>query len=152
MIQPPGFVDAGRPDHVCRLHRSLYGLKQAPRAWFCRLSQNLVAQGFAGSKTDPSLFIYARGGVFLYLLVYVDDIIVTGNSASHVSQVISALSTDFAVKDLGPLHYFLGIEVTVCPSGLILSQHRYILDLLAKAGLSDSKPVSASLSPKDQLS
>ncbi|KAJ0882624.1 putative RNA-directed DNA polymerase [Helianthus annuus] len=78
--QPPGFVDQTKPDHVCLLHKSLYGLKQAPRAWFNRLSGALTALGFQGSRTDPSLFVYSSRGTLLYMLVYVDDIILTGNN------------------------------------------------------------------------
>ena len=88
MQQPPGFVDPDKPDHVCLLHKSLYGLKQAPRAWFHRLSTALHALGFRGSKTDPSLFIYSSNGVLLYMLVYVDDIILTGNSTADIDRVV----------------------------------------------------------------
>ncbi|XP_043703209.1 probable receptor-like protein kinase At5g20050 [Telopea speciosissima] len=77
MVQPPGFEDPTRPSHVCRLHRSLYELKQAPRAWFHGLSQFLLEHGFTASQTDPSLFIYLANGVTTYVLVYVDDILVT---------------------------------------------------------------------------
>nr|GEY08113.1 retrovirus-related Pol polyprotein from transposon TNT 1-94 [Tanacetum cinerariifolium] len=77
MKQPSGFIDPQRPNHVCLLHKSLYDLKQTPRAWFEHLFKALFDFGFKGSKTDPSLFIYARRDTLLYILVYVDDIIVT---------------------------------------------------------------------------
>ncbi|GJY44007.1 putative RNA-directed DNA polymerase [Tanacetum coccineum] len=133
MKQPPGFIDPQRPNHVCLLHKSLYGLKQAPRAWFERLSKALFDLGFKGSKTDPSLFIYSRGDTLLYILVYVDDIIVTGNNKGTIDNIICQLGSAFALKDLGPLNYFLGIEIVSHVSGILLSQKKYILELLQSA-------------------
>lgn len=139
--QPPGFSDPQKPDHVCLLHKSLYGLKQAPRAWFHRLSTALHSLGFQGSKTDPSLFIYASGGTLLYMLVYVDDIILTGNNPHAIDSIIHSLSKTFALQDMGTLSYFLGIEVAPCGSDLLLSQKKYILETIHKAGLSQARPV-----------
>ncbi|KAF5813031.1 putative RNA-directed DNA polymerase [Helianthus annuus] len=149
--QPQGFVDNSKPDHVCLLHKSLYGLKQAPRAWFERLSSTLHHMGFTGSKTDPSLFILKARGTLVYVLVYVDDIIVTGNNTTAINDVIATLGTSFAVKDLGDLHYFLGIEVIRHGSNLILSQRKYISDLIHKAGLSECKPVPSPMSTSQLL-
>lgn len=103
---PPGFVGPQKPDHVCLLHKSLYRLKQAPRAWFQRLSTTLMALGFRGSKTDPSLFIYSTKGTLLYMLVYVDDIILTGNNPREIDRVVHSLSKSFTIQDMGPLTYF----------------------------------------------
>ncbi|KAD3336925.1 hypothetical protein E3N88_32445 [Mikania micrantha] len=136
--QPP---DPRYPNHVCLLHKSLYGLKQAPRAWFERLSSALAALGFTGSKTDPSLFIYSGHGTLLYMLVYVDDIILTGNNNQAISYVVKRLSQSFAIQDMGSLSYFLGIEVVRQGSDIILSQQKYIRELLDRAQLSHSKPV-----------
>ncbi|GJZ95525.1 putative RNA-directed DNA polymerase [Tanacetum coccineum] len=139
--QPPGFVDPAKPHHLCLLHKSLYGLKQAPRAWFQRLSKALHLLGFKGSTTDPSLFIHSSAGTFLYMLVYVDDIILTGNNDTAIEHVVKSLSSTFALQDMGPLSYFLGIEVKSNGLDVILSQKQYILEILTKAGLSQSKPV-----------
>ena len=79
MQQPKGFIEKTQHDFVCRLHKSLYGLKQAPRAWFRRLSQQLTDYGFLESSVDTSLFIYTKHGLQIFILVYVDDIIVTGS-------------------------------------------------------------------------
>ncbi|GJU24330.1 putative RNA-directed DNA polymerase [Tanacetum coccineum] len=142
MKQPPGFIDPQRPNHVCLLHKSLYGLKQAPHAWFERLSKALFDLGFKGSKMDPSLFIYSRRDTLLYIMVYVDDIIVTGNNKGTIDNIICQLGSAFALKDLGPLNYFLGIEIIPYVSGILLSQKKYILELLqSAAGLSNSNPV-----------
>lgn len=149
--QPPGFTDPHHPDYVCRLHKALYGLKQAPRAWFHRLSRALTTFGFRGSKTDPSLFIYSSGGTLLYMLVYVDDIILTGNNSGAIDDIVKKLSATFAVQDMGSLSYFLGIEVTPRRSGLILSQKKYILEILQKAGLSHARPVDTPMTTNANL-
>ncbi|KAK1699306.1 hypothetical protein QYE76_016003 [Lolium multiflorum] len=111
MRQPPGFVSPAQPHHLCRLTKALYGLKQAPRAWHARLASALHTHGFIPSKADTSLFLFQRPRVTMYLLVYVDDIILISSSPTAATALISALGVDFAVKDLGPLHFFLGIEV-----------------------------------------
>ncbi|KAM0072744.1 putative RNA-directed DNA polymerase [Helianthus debilis subsp. tardiflorus] len=149
--QPPGFIDPQRPDHVCLLHKSLYGLKQAPRAWFHRLSSALIALGFRGSKTDPSLFIYSVGNTLLYMLVYVDDIILTGNNPAAIDNIVHRLSTTFAVQDLGKLSYFLGIEIVQHGKDILLSQKKYIFELLGRAGLSQAKPVSSPMTTSANL-
>ncbi|KAJ0615408.1 putative RNA-directed DNA polymerase [Helianthus annuus] len=149
--QPPGFIDSQKPDHLCLLHKSLYGLKQAPRAWFNRLSGALLQLGFSGSKTDPSLFIYSHHGALLYMLVYVDDIILTGNNPRLINHIIQQLSTKFAIQDMGQLSYFLGIEVVPKGKDLILSRKKYISDLIHKAGLSQSKPVNSPMEINSNL-
>ncbi|GKA94708.1 putative RNA-directed DNA polymerase [Tanacetum coccineum] len=152
MKQPPGFIDPKRPNHVCLLHKSLYDLKQASHAWFERLSKALFDLGFKGSKTDPSLFIYSRGDTLLYILVYVDDIIVTGNNKGTINNIICQLGSAFALKDLGPLNYFLGIEIVPHVSGILLSQKKYILELLQSAGLSNCNLVSSPMVTSSSLS
>lgn len=145
-------MDPSRPDHVCLLHKSLYGLKQAPRAWFQRLSSALISLGFRGSKTDPSLFIYSAHGTLLYMLVYVDDIILTGNNNKAIDHIVHSLSRSFAVQDMGPLSYFLGIEVVRRDSDIILSQRKYINELLTRANLSHAKPVPSPCTTSANLS
>jgi hypothetical protein len=76
MEQPPGFIHPSYPHHICKLKKALYGLKQAPRAWFARLSGKLIELGFIGSKADSSLFLYHTAAVTMFLLIYVDDIII----------------------------------------------------------------------------
>ncbi|KAK1424826.1 hypothetical protein QVD17_20164 [Tagetes erecta] len=149
--QPPGFVDPEKPDHVCLLHKALYGLKQAPRAWFHRLSTALQKLGFVGSKTDPSLFVYSSNGTLLYMLVYVDDIILTGNNSQAINHVVQQLSTTFALKDMGSLSYFLGIEITSQGNDVVLSQRKYINDLLERANLTKAKPVSTPITTSAKL-
>ena len=82
MQQPQGYVNPSKPHYVCRLLKSLYGLKQAPRAWFERFTSQLLHLGFMASLADSSLFVYHFGSTILYLLLYVDDIIITGNTSN----------------------------------------------------------------------
>ena len=99
--QLAGFVDSSRPDMVCRLNKSLYGLKQAPRAWYSRFATFLLTLEFTKVKADTSLFIYRRGDETVYLLLYVDDIVLTASSQQLLECVISSLQREFAMKDLG---------------------------------------------------
>lgn len=99
MQQPQGYVHPDFPTHVCRLKKSLYGLKQAPRAWFARLSATLQQMGFIGSKADTSLFTLHNGACSIYILIYVDDIIITGPSSNATDKFIHHLGEIFLVKD-----------------------------------------------------
>ncbi|KAM2703827.1 hypothetical protein EV2_005377 [Malus domestica] len=152
MRQPVGFVDSQFPNHVCRLHKSLYGLKQAPRAWFQCFSHHLEDLGFQASLSDSSLFTYFNGSTVIYLLIYVDDILVTGNNPSHISQLIQQLGQKFSMKDLGPLHYFLGMEIQRTPTAMYLTQSKYILDLLKKTNMCDAKPLTTPATTGRKLS
>ncbi|KAM1171421.1 hypothetical protein ACFX2G_022146 [Malus domestica] len=144
MQQPPGFVDASQPSFVCKLNRSLYGLKQAPRAWYDKLGSTLLSLGFANSKSDCSLFVCTSPSLVI-VLVYVDDILVTGPNSSHCQAFIQKLSTLFPVKDLGPLHYFLGLEVHRSSDGIFMSQGKYAMDLLIKTKMEGCKPCATPL-------
>ncbi|KAM1069966.1 hypothetical protein ACFX15_001756 [Malus domestica] len=139
MQQPPGFSDPNLPHHVCKLRKSLYGLKQAPRAWFDKLFQALLRLGFQQSSSDASLFVLP-GPTPVMVLVYVDDILVTGPDSSLCTLFIQNLSAIFPVKDLGPLHYFLGLEIQRSSTGLFLHQTKYLLDLLGKTNMTGAKP------------
>ena len=124
---------------MCKLEKALYCLKQSPCAWFTKLSHALSQWGFTSSLANSSLFIYKSGSIFLVVLIYVDDIIVTGTHSESISQLILSLGHHFAIKDLGPLHYFLGIEVHCFASSLHLNQHKYITDLLTYTSITNSK-------------
>jgi hypothetical protein len=101
MSRPKDFVDPAHPHFVCKLYKSLYGLKQAPCTWFNRLSTTLLALGFHNSLVDPSLFTYHLEKIHAFLLVYVDDILVTSNDQNIFSSFISQLQVQVAMKDLG---------------------------------------------------
>ncbi|KAH0638936.1 hypothetical protein KY285_035522 [Solanum tuberosum] len=130
MAQPQGFVDSTRPDYVCKLHKALYGLKQAPRAWYSELRDYLLSLDFAVCQSDHCLFIYSKLDVIIYLVVYVDDLIVTGNNQKAIDIFIAKLGKRFSIKDLGQLAYFLGVQ---------------------RASMSGAKPVSTPLATTNNL-
>ena len=138
--QPTGFVDAEHPDFVCLLSRSLYGLKQAPRAWYPRIAAFLRSLGFRSTRSDASLFVYHQGADTAYLLLYVNDIILTASTPNLLQRLTARLRDEFALKDLGPLHYFLGIEVVRRTDGFFLHQQKYAHELLERAGMLNCKP------------
>lgn len=141
--QPQGFVDKRYLDFVFKLNKALYGLKQAPRAWFHRLTQALHNLGFIGSLVDTSLFILHKQSVHIFVLIYVDDIIITCTDLSKINAIISNLQAEFKMKDLGSLSYFLGIHVLRNNQGLHLNQPKYVLDLLHRVDMIGAKPYAA---------
>jgi hypothetical protein len=128
------------PDLICRLHKSLYGLKQAPRAWYSQFATYLTTLGFIEGKPDTSLLIFRRNPDTVYLLLYVDEIILTASSTVLLRRTISALQREFAMKDLRPLHHFLDITIEHRPDRLFLHQRTYTLDILKRAVMADCKP------------
>ena len=102
----------------------------------------MLTLGFTEDKADTSLFIYRRGDETTYVLLYVDDIVLTASSQQLLQRVISSLQQEFAMKDLGQLHHFLGVTVETRPSGLFLHQRQYALDILEQARMTDCKPCS----------
>jgi hypothetical protein len=105
--QPPGFQHPQYHNHVCHLHQSLYGLRQAPRARFSRLSSQLLNYGFTGNQNNISLLIYRQESTIIFVLIYVNDIILIGSSSKPINNVINYLR-----NDLGQLIFFLGVEAS----------------------------------------
>jgi histone deacetylase 1/2 len=149
--QPTGFHDPARPNDVCLLSRSLYGLRQAPRAWFNRFVDYVLTLGFAQSRADPSLFVRRDGTATAYLLLYVDDIILSASSTALLQDIIAHLKTEFAIKDMGPLHFFLGIDVKRRRDGFFLSQAAYARDVLERAGMVNCKPARTPAEAKSKI-
>ncbi|XP_071699652.1 uncharacterized mitochondrial protein AtMg00810-like [Rutidosis leptorrhynchoides] len=140
MHQPPGFQDPRYPDHVCLLKKSLYGLKQTPRAWFQCFAGYAKRIGFAHSRCDTSLFIYHQGSDIAYLLLYVDDIILTASSSDLLQRIITSIHREFSMTDLGPLNYFLGISATSTNTSLFLSQKQYAIEILDRVDMTTCQP------------
>lgn len=151
MEQPPGFIDTDNPSHVCRLRKAIYGLKQAPRAWYIELRNYLLSIGFINALADTSLFVLKVGNAFVYLLVYVDDILITGSSTIGIQRILQLLADRFSVKDAEDLNYFLGIEARRTSNGLHLSQRKYILDLLHRYDMTNAKPVTTPMASSPRL-
>ena len=131
--------------------KRLYGLKQAPRAWYTTLKNVLLEIRFENFKADSSLFIYRKNYIICYFLVYVDDIVITRNNKNFVASIIKKLGDHFSLKDVGLLHFFLGVEVVPTQAGLFLSQHKYIRELLSNTNMSGAKDVSTPLSTTQSL-
>ncbi|CAM8965458.1 unnamed protein product [Rhodiola kirilowii] len=152
MTFPPGFFKKEKQaGMVCKLNKSLYGLKQAPRQWFSKFADALSSYGFLQSPNDHSLFTFDHNGDFLILLVYVDDVVLTGTSTSQIDKVKAYIHAEFQIKDLGYLKYFLGIEVARSSSGIFINQRQYVLDLLSEVGLLACKPSSTPMDIKQKL-
>lgn len=141
MELPPGYDYHGSSSVVCKLDKALYGLKQSPRAWFGRFSGAMKKYGYNQSDSDHTLFIRRNGEKLTLLIIYVDDMIITGNDEEEITELQEKLSKEFEMKNLGKLKYFLGIEVARSNEGIFLSQRKYVLDFLAEVGMLDCKPV-----------
>ena len=128
---PPGFESNLTKGKVCKLQKSLYGLKQSPRAWFDRFTKVLKLDGYTQSQADHTMFVkHSTSNKVVILIVYVDDIVVTGNHEEEIRRLKVLLSREFEIKDLGSLRYFLGMEVARSKEGISVSQRKYFLDLL----------------------
>ncbi|KAD4584722.1 hypothetical protein E3N88_22323 [Mikania micrantha] len=136
---PQGFTQE-RETRVCRLRKSIYGLKQASRNWYHKFTSCLVTLGFKQSVADPSLFIHKTGKTYVAALIYVDDVIIVENDMNKIQTTKKELHDQFTIKDLGPLKYFLGIEVARTKEGIVLSQRKYTLDILRDMGLEGCRP------------
>lgn len=132
---------------VCKLHKSIYGLKQASRQWNAKFTEFMLQSGFTQSKADYTLFSKGSGKTFIALLVYVDDIIITGPSSIQLQAFKNELSKAFRLKDLGPLKFFLGLEIARSRDGISVSQRKYTLQLLEDVGLLAAKPVTTPMDP-----
>ncbi|KAL5831968.1 hypothetical protein ACOSQ4_017322 [Xanthoceras sorbifolium] len=152
MKQLKGFENSKFPSHICKLEKTFYGLKQAPRAWFSKLKLALLQWGFTNSQFDVSLFYRSAGSKVILLLVYVDDILITGNDLILIQQVIKDLNSCFALKTLGSVNYFLGFEAYRNDDGLFLTQTKYTTDLLAKTNMLTNNPCSTPIAAGTRLS
>ncbi|XP_019053228.1 PREDICTED: uncharacterized protein LOC109114670 [Nelumbo nucifera] len=135
--------------HNAFLHGDLD--EEAPRCWFSKLIAALIQFVFVQSYPDYSLFTYFKHNVRLHVLIYVDDLIVGGNNTVAIMKFKEYLSRCFHMKDLGPLKYFLGIEVAHGPDGIYLSQRKYALDIISECGLLGAKPASVPIEQNHHL-
>ncbi|PKU63581.1 Retrovirus-related Pol polyprotein from transposon TNT 1-94 [Dendrobium catenatum] len=140
MKQPKGFEDHQNPQHVCKLHKSIYGLKQSPRNWFTKITKFLFSLGFVFSKADPSLLLFTKNNTRIFILIYVDDILITGNNAAVIRSTLDQLQSTFQLKQLGAVSLFLGIQVIKTTQGYFLDQSHYATELLSHAGFLNCKP------------
>nr|GEU57277.1 retrovirus-related Pol polyprotein from transposon TNT 1-94 [Tanacetum cinerariifolium] len=151
MQVPQGYSHQFPPNTVCKLKKSLYGLKQTNKQWFEKLTTFLKSLGYKQSYVDTSLFTFKTAKTSISLLVYVDDILIAGNDKSLIESLKTSLDAKFSIKDLGPIHYYLGIEFLRNTDRLALTQRKYALDLVTYAGLLDVKPSVTPLDPNKKL-
>ncbi|CAH9050716.1 unnamed protein product [Cuscuta europaea] len=137
MDPPPDIYRNGK---VCKLKRALYRLKLSPRAWFGRFSTFMKKSGYKQSDADHTLFVKTQKKSITALIVYVDDMVVTGNNPKEMAILQKVLAAEFELKDLGNLKYFLGIEVARSKQGISMCQRKYVLDLLAETCMLDCRP------------
>ena len=144
----PGFDNQVSANKVCKLKKCLYGLKQSLRTWFGRSNKSVAKYGYAQCQADHTLFVKPNsGGKITILIVYVDDIILTGDDSDEIFKLKRMLATEFEIKDLGTLRYFLGMKVARSKEGIVISQRKYILDLLSETGFLGCKPADTPMDP-----
>ncbi|WZZ08512.1 hypothetical protein YC2023_094433 [Brassica napus] len=155
MTLPPGYTPKDGvtlpPNAVCKLNKYIYGQKQASRQRFLKFSSTLVSLGFQTSRSDHTLFIQRTSGRYLAILVYVDDIIIASSNDEDVDSFKKSLADHFKLRDLGPLRYFLGLEIARSSSSILVSQRKYTLELLEDASLLACKPSSVPMDPHNRL-
>ena len=124
---------------VCRLKKSLYGLKQASRAWYYKMDSYMLSHNFVHCKSDPNVYMLRTIDSLLLLVMYVDDLLITGCLTSVISAVKRILHDRFLMTDMGPLHFLLGLEIIQDASGIKLSQAKYVRDRLERFHTTDYK-------------
>ena len=129
--QPQGFEVEDIKTHVCMLKKALYGLKQALRAWYGRIDNFLTSLGFTKSKVDSNLYFKVMNDEPVILLLYVDDLFLTGEE-KLITDCKKKLATKFEMKDLGLMHYLLGLEVWQSPKKIFLNQGKYAAEILKR--------------------
>uniref|UniRef100_M1DD39 Reverse transcriptase Ty1/copia-type domain-containing protein n=1 Tax=Solanum tuberosum TaxID=4113 RepID=M1DD39_SOLTU len=147
----PQGLDTGTTKLVCKLNKSLYGLKQAIRQWYAKLTDALNSRGYIHSMNDYSLFHKKSGSSIVFVAVYVDDVLLTGTDLIEINNLKIFLHETFKIKDLGRLHYFLGLEILYKEDGILISQRKFVLDLLKEYYCSHFTPFSSPLDPLIKL-
>ena len=135
MTQPLGFEIEGQEHKVCKLIKDIYGLKQAPRAWYAKMDEYLKKVGFQRSESNDTLYVRQQGKYLVILVMYVDDLIITSNHDDQIAQVKKELHVGFKMKDLGLLHYYLGVEAFQHPHHIFISQSKYVAEVLQRFGM-----------------
>ncbi|KAL3700258.1 hypothetical protein R1sor_018280 [Riccia sorocarpa] len=149
MQQPDGYIVKGKEHLVCKLQRALYGLRQAPRAWYTKVDAFLRSTGLQRSSADHNLYSLHEAGQTVLVLLYVDDLLVTGSHLPKIRWVISQLANRFEMSELGSLKNYLRIEFLQTPVGIFMTQQRFIDQLLAEVDMQHSKAVTTPMETGD---
>ncbi|GKA37146.1 retrovirus-related pol polyprotein from transposon TNT 1-94 [Tanacetum coccineum] len=156
--QPQGYVVQGNEGKVYRLRKALYGLKQAPRAWYGRIENYFLKEGFEKCPYEPTLFVkLSKENVFLIVSIYVDDLIITGSTLDLIEQFKVSMKSEFEMSDMGEMRFFLGVEVIQSEDGIHLNQRKYAREILERFNMEDCNSVRSPMVPgcklvKDDLS
>jgi hypothetical protein len=148
--QPQGFEVEDRKSHVCRLKKALYGLKQDSRAWYGRIDSFLTNLGFTKSKANSNLYFKIMNNEPVILLLYVDDLFLTGEE-KLITECKKRLASEFEMKDLGLMHYFLGLDVWQSPERIFLNQEKYTVEILKRFNMLECKPMNTPMEAKLKL-
>lgn len=149
MRLPLGFKN--QENKVCRLKKALYGLQQAPRAWNETFDRAMNDLNFQRSEVDKCLYVWNSKGEKTYLLLYVDDIIISGDNQEKVIEIKKKLMNKFRMKDLGGIHSFLGVNIYRTEYEIRLSQSNYLQKLLKRFGMEDCRPAKTPMELKPDL-
>ena len=154
MKQPEGFAVKGKKELVCKLKKSLYGLKQSPRMWYQKFDTFIWGLGFTRSKADHCVYFKLIGDRVIYLVLYVDDMLLVGNDKEIIQDLKTQLSSKFDMKDLGAANYILGMEIKRdrAKRKLWLNQRKYVETILQRFNMQDSKPVKVPIPVDVRLS
>lgn len=128
--QPPGYKVQGKEHLVCHLKKDLYGLKQVPCAWYSKINNYFLRHGFHRSTSDPNLYIKVEKDHAIFIVLYIDDLMITGNETKMIQILRDDLNRTFEMTNLGLLHYFLGFEVWQQLGSIFISQAKYSWDIL----------------------
>lgn len=145
MLQPPGFSLPGLEHLVCLLKRTLYGLKQSPRAWYQAIDSFLLSSGWQRSTQDHNLYFFTSGSILVIILLFVDDLLITGNSNAKIDETKKQLKQQYEMKELGPVTRYLGVQIDTLPDGYFLHQQNYTDQLLLDAGMTECRPSAVPL-------
>jgi hypothetical protein len=148
--QPQGFEVEDRRSHVCRLKKALYGLKQAPRAWYGRIDSFLTSLGFTKIKADSNLYIKIMNDEPIILQLYEDDLFLTGEE-KLIIECKRRFAFEFEMKDLGLMHYFLGLEIWKSPERIFHNQGKYRVKIPKRFDMLECKPMNTPMEAKLKL-
>ncbi|GJR74305.1 retrovirus-related pol polyprotein from transposon TNT 1-94 [Tanacetum coccineum] len=151
VVQPLGFIDFEKPDHVYKLKKALYGLKQAPKAWYDRLKAFLIKHEYKIGMVDSTLFTKKKSSNLIIVQIYVDDIIFGSTCQDMCDEFAKIMHDEFEMRMMGKLNYFLGLQIKQMEDGIFFNQSKYIKEMLKKFGLEDSKPMKTPMSSGTKL-
>lgn len=141
----------GSEHKVCKLKKALYGLKHAPQAWNKCIHAYFMDHGFHKSSVESTLYVLVQGKDVVMVVLFVDDIILTGNNIERVNAVKEDLERNFEITDMGFLHYFLGIEFMHTNEGIYMSQHKYVMHMLKRFNMLECKPLTTPMQTRHTL-